>query len=44
MITLDYTEWRKNLYEDMTLDELLDNAAEHMKKHPELIPKNAKVI
>ena len=41
----DYTEWRRdNLFEDMTLEELLDNAAEFERQHPELIPKNAKII
>ncbi|MCL2086461.1 MAG: hypothetical protein FWH05_02560 [Oscillospiraceae bacterium] len=40
----DYTEWRENLYEDMSLDELLNSAATHMKKHPELTPKNAIII
>ncbi|MCL2775634.1 MAG: hypothetical protein FWD71_20155 [Oscillospiraceae bacterium] len=40
----DYTEWRENLYEDMSLDELVDNAASYMKEHPELVPKNAKII
>ena len=40
----DYTEWRENLYENISLDELVDNAAAYMKKHPELIPKNAKII
>jgi hypothetical protein len=40
----DYTEWRENLYEDISLDELLNNAASYMKEHPELIPKNAKII
>ena len=40
----DYTEWRENLYEDMSLDELLNNAASYMKEHPELVPKNAEII
>ena len=40
----DYTKWREDLYEDMSLDELLDSAATYMKNHPELIPKNAKRI
>jgi len=39
----DYTEWRENLYEDITLDELLSNASSYMREHPELIPKNAKI-
>ena len=40
----DYTQWRENLYEDMSLDELVNSAASYMKEHPELIPKNAKII
>lgn len=40
----DYTEWRENLYEDISLDELLNSASLYMKEHPELIPKNAKII
>jgi len=40
----DYTVWRENLYEDMSLDELLDNAATYMNSHPELVPKNATII
>jgi ribosomal protein S18 acetylase RimI-like enzyme len=41
----DYTEWRRdNLYEDMTLKELVCSAAEFERQHPELIPKNAKII
>ncbi|MCL2054085.1 MAG: DUF5104 domain-containing protein [Oscillospiraceae bacterium] len=40
----DYTEWRESLYEDMSLDELLDSAATYMREHPELIPKNAVII
>ena len=40
----DYTKWRENLYEDISLDELLNNAALYAKEHPELIPKNAKII
>ena len=40
----DYTEWRENLYEDMSLDELVNNATSYMKEHPELVPKNAKII
>ena len=42
--SFDYTKWRENLYEDMTLDELLDSATMYMKNHTELIPKNAKRI
>ena len=40
----DYTEWRENLYEDMSLDELVNNATVYMKQHPELVPKNAQII
>ena len=41
----DYTEWRRdNLFEGMTLEELVNNAAEFERQHPELIPKNAKAI
>ena len=41
----DYTEWRRdNLFENMTLEELVNKAAEFERQHPELIPKNAKVI
>ncbi|MCL2019575.1 MAG: hypothetical protein FWG70_07435 [Oscillospiraceae bacterium] len=40
----DYTEWRENLYEDMSLDELLNSAATYMREHPELVPPNAVII
>jgi len=41
----DYTEWRRdNLFENMTLEELVNNAAKYEREHPELIPKNAKII
>ena len=40
----DYTEWRENLYEDMSIDELVGSATAYMKEHPELIPKNARII
>jgi len=41
----DYTEWRRdNLFENMTLEELVNKAAEFERQHPELIPKNAKII
>nr|AGS51629.1 hypothetical protein [uncultured bacterium contig00017] len=40
----DYTEWRENLYEDMTLEELVSRAAEFERQHPEFVPKNAKII
>ena len=40
----DYTEWRENLWEDMTAEELFAKSAEFEREHPEFIPKNAKVI
>jgi hypothetical protein len=40
----DYTKWRENLYEDMSLDELMDSATAYMREHPELIPKNARIV
>ena len=41
----DYTEWRReNLWEDLTLEEVINNAAEFERQHPELIPENAKII
>jgi hypothetical protein len=40
----DYTEWRENLWEDMTTEELFAKAAEFERQHPELIPKNAQII
>jgi hypothetical protein len=40
----DYTQWRENLYEDKTLDELLTAAAEYAADHPELIPERVKRI
>ena len=40
----DYTEWRENLYEDMSLSELLQKAAEYETAHPELISKRARII
>jgi hypothetical protein len=41
----DYTEWRRdNLFEDKSPDELLKNAVDYMREHPELVPKNATVI
>ena len=41
----DYTEWRRdNLFENMTLEELINNAAEYERENPQSIPKNAKVI
>ncbi len=29
----DYTEWRKDKFDDKSLDELLDEAEEYAKKH-----------
>ena len=40
----DYTEWSQNLFEDMSLKELLDKAAEYEREHPELIRKDTKVL
>jgi hypothetical protein len=41
----DYTEWwRDNHFNNLTLEELVNNAAEYERKHPECIPKNAKRI
>ena len=40
----DYTEWRQNLYEDMSLDELFSNAAEFENRHPELISNNTEIL
>ena len=40
----DYTEWRENLWEDMTTEELFTKAAEFERQNPQLIPKNAKRI
>ena len=41
----DYTEWRRdNLFEDVTPNELMKNAVEFMREHPELIPPNAQII
>jgi len=40
----DYTEWRENLWEDMTSEELFAKAAEFEQQHPELIPKNARHV
>ena len=40
----DYTEWRENLWEDITTEELFAKAAEFERQHPEFIPKNAKRI
>jgi hypothetical protein len=40
----DYTEWRQDLYEDMPLEELLSKAVAFQREHPELIPKDVKII
>ena len=40
---LDYTEWRKNLFEGMTLEELNAAAADYDRKHP-FVGKKAKRI
>jgi len=40
----DYTEWSQNLYEDMSLEELLSKSSEFARKHPELIPKEVETI
>ena len=40
----DYTVWRENLWEDLTLSELLQKAADYETAHPELISENAVVI
>lgn len=39
-----YTEWRENLFEDMTIQEINQKGIAFMREHPELIPKNAKII
>ncbi|MCL1845141.1 MAG: hypothetical protein FWF77_04480 [Defluviitaleaceae bacterium] len=38
----DYTEWRENLWEDLTLHELLEKAAKSEKKHG--VPKGVAQI
>jgi hypothetical protein len=40
----DYTEWRENLWEDMTAEDLFAKAAAFERQHPEFIPKNAKRV
>jgi len=30
----DYTLWRRQIYDDMSVEEVLDNAVECAKKHP----------
>ena len=43
-IGFDYTKWRENLWEDLTISELLQKAADYETAHPELIPARVKVI
>jgi len=38
----DYTKWRENLYEDMSLEELLDYAEQNTKDYKP--PKRVKVL
>ncbi|MDR1148797.1 MAG: hypothetical protein LBK66_09220 [Spirochaetaceae bacterium] len=42
----DYTEWRKtqSWYNNQTVEELFEQAAEYEKSYRELIPKGAKII
>ena len=40
----DYTEWRQSLYENMSLKELLSNAAEFEQEHPELIRNDVEIM
>ena len=40
----DYTEWRENLWGDMTAEELFSKAADFERQYPECIPKNAIAI
>ena len=41
----DYTDWRREcLFENITLEKLVNNAAEYEQKNPDRIPKNAKGI
>jgi hypothetical protein len=42
----DYTEWRKtqSWYNNLTVKELFEQAAEYEKANQELIPKSAKII
>jgi len=39
---LDYTKWRENLWEDITLHELLERAAKSEENHG--VPTNIKII
>ncbi|MCL2095833.1 MAG: hypothetical protein FWH10_02890 [Oscillospiraceae bacterium] len=38
----DYTKWREKLYDDMTLDEILDHAADVTKSYAP--PKRVEII
>jgi hypothetical protein len=38
----DYTKWRENLWEDITLNELLERAAEAEEKYG--VPKSVEII
>jgi len=40
----DYTEWSQNLYEDMSLEELFNKAAEFEREHPELVRKGTVIL
>ena len=41
----DYTQWRRNnLFENMTIEELIKNAAEYEKLNPDSIPLNAELV
>jgi hypothetical protein len=42
----DYTEWRKtqSWYNNLTVEDLFEQAAEYEKSNQELIPKSAKII
>jgi hypothetical protein len=41
----DYTAWHENApWIDMPLDEIFKEAAEFSRNHPELVPKNAKIL
>jgi hypothetical protein len=42
----DYTEWRKtqSWYNNLTVEELFEQAAEYEQANQELIPKGAKII
>jgi len=40
----DYTEWSQNLYENMSLEELFNKAAEFEREHPELVRKGTEIL